>query len=83
MYAVLDGCSSQRKGFMKRLIFLTVAIFLLIGCVPSSGPADAARAAFVQWADTVNRVPYQNVQVATLENDGSFVTVKIAAELWR
>lgn len=65
---------------MKRLLTLLFVSFMVIGCAPL-GPENAARAAFVQWADTVNRVPYQNVQVTVLEKDDAFATVKITAEL--
>jgi len=64
---------------MKRLLTLLFASLVVIGCEPP-GPENAARAAFVQWADTINRVPYQNAQVTTLENDGTFATVKITVE---
>lgn len=65
---------------MKRLMTFNFLCLMIIGCIPLGGPENAARAAFTKWADEIYKVPYQNVQVSALENDGTFATVKITAE---
>lgn len=54
-----------------------VVLFLGVSC--STGPESAAQNAFEAWAKTKG-VPYQNVQIGVVQNDGTFATIHILAE---
>lgn len=54
-----------------------VVLFLGVGC--STGSENAAQNTFEAWAKN-NGVPYQNVKIGVVQNDGTFATMHILAE---
>lgn len=61
------------------LIATIISLFVFAGCAGLGGPEGAARSAFEEWA-TTNGIPFQNVQVSALDNDGTFATVRVVTE---
>lgn len=69
---------------MKRIwrMVAVTALLVTIGarCSPMDGPEAAAKNNFSEWAVNI-RVPYRNENFQTINNDGTFSTVRITVEL--
>lgn len=63
-----------------RAVVLLLFIAFSSSCTKMDAPEAAARINFLEWAGNI-RTPYRHESFRTINNDGTFSTVRIAVEL--